>query len=577
MTVWLANVLEQLVDFSLILNMSIAASWVVLAVIVLRFLLRKIPKWIHVALWGIVAVRLVFPFSIESAFSLIPSAQTVPQEILKYEGAQLEDSAHLDVITNPIFSSEVSVELGQTVDRVQVELVNMTSIWFLGIAIMILYTIISYWNLHRKVETAVLYKDNIFQSEYVSSPFVLGVIKPKIYLPFHMNEQDMQHVIAHEKAHMKRKDHWWKPFGFMLLTIHWFNPLMWVAYVLFCRDMELACDEKVVKEWNAEQRADYSQALLICSVNRHRIAACPLAFGEIGVKDRVKSVLHYKKPAFWVGTVGIVISIIFAACFLTNPMDASESIINKVLKLDGEYEVNQIFDQKVTLSIPVSKLPEQVFSEEGFVFDKEGVIAYQDATTTIYLKEVKYANEGKDKVYFCFDFVFGLSKREGIFFYPYIARNSGLTNAVTIDDGILRAENGIYEHAVALRGQGQDNQIWFYVSTEALGQAEGTISFDICLNRIRYSSAHVVETIQGEYITYDRMSDGTWRADGHTYKYRLELSGRTPNAVKDSTFVYLSNIEDITFEQAWRAAGLSSSLEDYFDVEEAVLVEWKVE
>lgn len=581
MTVWLANVLEQLVDFSLILNMSIAASWVVLAVIVLRFLLRKIPKWIHVALWGIVAVRLVFPFSIESAFSLIPSAQTVPQEILKYEGAQLEDSAHLEVITNPIFSSEVSVELGQTIDHVQVQLVNMTSIWLLGIAIMILYTIISYWNLHRKIETAVLYKDNIFQSEYVGSPFVLGVIKPKIYLPFHMNEQDMQHVIAHEQAHMKRKDHWWKPFGFMLLTIHWFNPLMWVAYVLFCRDMELACDEKVVKEWNAEQRADYSQALLTCSVNRHRIAACPLAFGEIGVKDRVKSVLHYKKPAFWMVLLAIAVSIVFAACFLTNPVDGSDRILDKIWHQDGRYEIVEQHNQEVTLTLPVSKLPEQIFTEEGVSFGEKELIAYQDENTTIYLKKAQYSNEGEDNLYFCFDFAFDLPQEQGSFFYPHVILGENSSSyGVNALDGILRADNAIFEDAVNIRGQDYDHQIWFYVSTEALRQAEGTIQFDIVLNRIRYALdpvVHVVDTIKGNLLTYNKMSDGTWQADGHTYKYRLEITGRGHNAIADSTLVYLSNIENITFEQALKAAGLSSNIHDYFDPEDAVCVEWRVE
>lgn len=573
--VWFTELMERIVDFSNVLNVSIVAAWMVLAVIILRFFLKKMPKWISVVLWGMVAVRLLLPFSIESVFSLIPSAQTVPQELTKYEGTDLEDIAHLEVISNPNLSGGVSVQLGHTVDRLQVELVHMTFIWLLGISVMVLYTLISYWKLYRKIDTAVLYKKNIFQSEYVDSPFVLGIIQPKIYLPFHLEKQDMEHVIAHELAHIKRKDHIWKPFGFLLLTIHWFNPLMWVAYILLCKDIELACDEKVIKELNAEQRANYSEALLNFSVKQHGIAACPLAFGEVGVKDRVKSVLNYKKPAFGIAIAGIVISTIFAVCFLTNPMDTNEYIINAILKQDGEYEVVQIFDQTVTLSIPVSKLPEQIFSEEGFDFYKKDVIAYEDSMTTIYLKEAKYANEGKEQLYFCFDFAFDLSKKDGKFFYPYIAKESGLTNATAIGDGILRADNGMYENAVGIRGQGPDRQIWFYVSTEALRQAEGTISFDIYLNKIKYSSASVIETIQGDRVTYYKISDGTWETDGHTYKYRLELSGRPPKAIKDVTFVYLSNIENITYEQAWKAAGLSSNTDDYFDVEEAVLVEWR--
>ena len=320
MSQWLANNMEQVLDFSNILNASIAASWMVLAVVVLRFLLKKAPRWTHVALWGLVAVRLLLPFSIESAFSLIPSVETVPQEILRVEGTQLQQPAHFDVVSNPIFSGGASVEVGQTIDRVQVQMVNLSFIWLAGITVLLIYTAISYWRLRRKVSEAVLLRDNIYQGENVGSPFVLGIIKPKVYLSYNMNEQDLSHVVAHEWAHIRRKDHWWKPLGFLLLTIHWFNPVMWLAYVLLCRDIELACDEKVIKELGNEQRADYTQALVACSVNRRMIAACPLAFGEVGVKERVKSVMNYKKPAFWIVVVAVITCAVVAVCFLTNPV-----------------------------------------------------------------------------------------------------------------------------------------------------------------------------------------------------------------------------------------------------------------
>ena len=310
--------------FLKIVNMSISACWIVLAIILLRVVLKKAPKWINCVLWGIAGLRLVMPFSFESIFSLIPSTQTLPQEVLRYEGTQLHEPAYLDVISNPLFSDGISIELGQTVDRVQLRMVNMTFVWLIGIAVLVLYTIISYWRLSRKVNTAVLYRDNIFQSENVSSPFVLGIIKPKIYLPFNMNGQDMEHVIAHEQAHIRRKDYLWKPLGFLILTLHWFNPMVWLGYILLCRDIELACDEKVVKELNSEQRADYSEALLTCSVNRRMIAACPLAFGEVGVKDRIKSVLNYKKPAFWIIIAAVIASIAVALCFLTNPVKPTD-------------------------------------------------------------------------------------------------------------------------------------------------------------------------------------------------------------------------------------------------------------
>lgn len=325
MTEWLANAAESFLSFSDVLNASISASWMVLAVILFRLVFKNAPKWSRVLLWGLVAVRLLLPFSIESELSLVPSAETVPQEVMRYEGTQLDEPAHIDVIKNPAFSDDISIELGETAEHMQISIINMTFVWLSGIAVLLLYTIISYLSLRHKVNTAVLYKDNIFQSENVGSPFVLGIIKPRIYLPFKIDIQDLEHVVAHEQAHIKRKDHWWKPLGFVLLSIHWFNPVMWLAYILLCRDIELACDEKVIKELNNEQRADYTQALVSCSVNRRMIAACPLAFGEIGVKERVKSVLNYKKPAFWMILMAMIACVVVAICFLTDPVNENNS------------------------------------------------------------------------------------------------------------------------------------------------------------------------------------------------------------------------------------------------------------
>ena len=306
--------------FLTIVNMSISASWIVLAVLLLRLVLKKAPKWITVLLWGIVAIRLIFPFSIESALSLIPSAETISPQILVEEPEINTGISFLNSTINPIIQeSTVTLEPEKSVNTMKL-LVQVSSIvWVVGLSGMLVYTAISYWRVKRKIGTAVLLRDNIFQSENVVSPFVLGIIKPKIYLPFQINGQDMTHVIAHENAHIRRKDHLWKPFGFLLLSIHWFNPLMWLGYILLCRDIELACDEKVIKEMDTEQKADYSQALLSCSVNRRMIAACPLAFGEVSVKNRIKSVLNYKKPAYWIIIVAIVISLVVGVCFLTNP------------------------------------------------------------------------------------------------------------------------------------------------------------------------------------------------------------------------------------------------------------------
>ena len=306
--------------FLKIINMSISASWLILAVLILRLVLKKAPKWVNVLLWGIVAVRLICPFSFESALSLIPSAETFPEKVISGPSFDIQtgispvDNRINDYLGDRYFEGvTVPANNGNNIMTI------LTIVWIIGILLLVAYTIISYRRLHREIDTAVHYKDNIFQSENVSSPFVLGIINPRIYLPFSMNEQDMEHVVAHEQAHIRRKDHWWKPLGFLLLTIHWFNPLMWLAYVLLCRDIELACDEKVIKGLGNEQRADYTQALVACSVNRRMIAACPLAFGEVGVKERVKSVMNYKKPAFWVIIIAVIVCVGVAVCFLTNP------------------------------------------------------------------------------------------------------------------------------------------------------------------------------------------------------------------------------------------------------------------
>lgn len=306
--------------FLKIINMSISASWLVLAVLLLRLVLKKAPKWVNVLLWGIVAVRLLCPFSFESALSLIPSAETIPMNIEMVATPAIDSGiSAINSVINPVISASFTPNPAASANPLQIWIPLASVLWAAGIAVMLLYTAISYWHLHRKVDTAVRCKDNIFQSEYVSSPFVLGIIKPRIYLPFKLDGQDLEHVVAHEQAHLRRKDHWWKPLGFLLLTIHWFNPLMWLAYVFLCRDIELACDEKVIKELDNEQRADYTQALVACSVNRRMIAACPLAFGEVGVKARVKSVMNYKKPAFWIIVLAVIACVVVAVFFLTDP------------------------------------------------------------------------------------------------------------------------------------------------------------------------------------------------------------------------------------------------------------------
>ncbi len=314
--------------FLKLVNLSISASWLILAVLVLRVVLKKAPKWVMPLLWGVVALRLVCLFSIESALSLIPSAETIPSEIVtETREPVLYEQATLDIVTNPTLPSAAEVPVGVSRQQAQVDFNIYSVLWLAGMAALLVHALVSAGKLKRKLATAILLRDNIYESEFVDSPFVFGVVKPNIYLPMHMDEGTAAYVIAHERAHLARRDHWWKVLGYLVLALHWFNPLVWVAYILFCRDIELACDEKVVKGLDGAARADYSQALLSCAAPKRAVAACPLAFGEGNIKTRVKSELHYKKPAFWVAAAAVLAVVIVAVCFLTNPRSERGSLV----------------------------------------------------------------------------------------------------------------------------------------------------------------------------------------------------------------------------------------------------------
>ena len=305
-------------------NRSIAAGWAILAVCLLRLPLRRVPRWIPVLLWGIVAVRLVCPLTPESVLSLIPSAETVSPGILTgavpplQSGFPLLDTAAAYAVSGTLSPGPASAPL-------QTGMAAAAAIWLIGAAALLLYAAVSTLRLKQKVRTAVRLRDNLFQSEQVTSPFVLGLFRPRIYVPFGMEEATLRHVTVHEQAHIRRRDPLWKFLGFLLLAAYWFQPLLWLAYALFGRDLELACDERAVRGMTAAQRAEYSEALLSCSIRRHRIAACPLAFGESGVKRRVQSVLRYKKPALWVLLAALAVSAAAAVCLLTDPIRKADT------------------------------------------------------------------------------------------------------------------------------------------------------------------------------------------------------------------------------------------------------------
>ncbi len=317
---FLSEIFFSDIVFIKMLNMSISATWIVLAVLILRIALKKSPGYIKVLLWGIVAVRLVCPFSLESIFSLIPSAETIPEKIVFEQTPHINSGVPIiNNVVNQIIANSNPINDTASINPLQITFAILTAIWLLGITIMVLYTVISCLSLKLRLRQAVLYDDGIYVSDKIGSPFVFGVIKPKIYLPSGIEEREASHIIAHEMAHLRRLDHLWKPIGFLLLSVYWFNPAMWIAYILLCRDIELACDEKVIKELGENEKADYSETLLRCSVNRKIISACPLAFGEVGIKKRVKNVLNYKKPAAWIITLSVALCVVLAVCFLTNP------------------------------------------------------------------------------------------------------------------------------------------------------------------------------------------------------------------------------------------------------------------
>lgn len=341
-----------------VVGMSVSAGVIVLAVLLLRLPLKKAPKWITVLLWSIAAFRLVCPVTVESAVGLIPSfagtlqvGDALDAGIISNAG-DISDDGNSGIdngVNNVIIDSELDFDNNNSgyeaisnekyigADDVIKFLANgiFSVVWLAGIAVLFVYTAVGYIRIKNRTATAVLLRDNIFQSENVASPFVFGIIKPRIYLPFNMSEGDMENVIAHEEAHIKRKDYIVKPLGFLLLAVHWFNPVIWLGYEVFCKDIELACDEKVVKDYTAKQRADYSQTLLFCSVNRKMPAACPLTFGEVGVKTRVKSVLNYKKLGFWVSIAAIIVIVAAAVCFLTSPKTSAN---------EGDYSVAAVYE-----------------------------------------------------------------------------------------------------------------------------------------------------------------------------------------------------------------------------------------
>ena len=311
--------------FLKLLNMSITAGWLIVAVLCIRLIFRKIPKWVNCFLWGAVAIRLLCPFSFESQLCILPGTEPVKSStVVEGEVQEFIPSieSHITIVDNtinPALTKAFAYNESDSAAPLQIITHIAGVVWVCGMVLLIICAAGSMIKLHKLVREAVCLRDNIYICDDVKSPFILGILRPRVYLSSSLGEKEMDYILAHESAHLKRKDHWWKMLGYLLLCIYWFHPLCWAAYAMFCKDIELACDEKLAKNMTLCEKKEYSEVLLSCTRQRRMVMVCPLAFGEVGVKERVKSILNYKKPALWILVAAVALCMILAVCFLTNP------------------------------------------------------------------------------------------------------------------------------------------------------------------------------------------------------------------------------------------------------------------
>lgn len=366
-----------------VFNRSLAAGWLILAVIVVRLLLKKAPRRLSCVLWAVVAVRLLCPFFPASSFSLIPSRETISAEVVRFAPAPAIDSGipALNEALNPMIGERFAPAPGTSVNPLYIWTAVAGIVWLVGVAVMAGYALLGSLRMRSVVREAVPLEsgaalpDNVWLCDAVRSPFILGIVRPKIYLPSGITREQMLCILAHEQAHVERLDHCLKPFGWLLLSVYWFHPLVWIAYMLFCRDLELACDEKVVGGMDLDGRKAYSHALLACSLQRKMIFSYPLAFGEIGVRERVKGILHYRKPAGWLAAVAVLACAAVAVCFLTDPKEKADD--SKIRYLDQWYSRSDLSAETIAWlewynglsaeeQLAVSSVPHDLYDQAGY-------------------------------------------------------------------------------------------------------------------------------------------------------------------------------------------------------------------
>ena len=464
--------------FLKLLNLSISASWLVLAVLVLRLVSKRSPKWMNVLLWGIVALRLVLPFSIASALSLIPSAETVSPAAVQFAPAPTITSgvSIIDNAVNPSLSEHFAAAPTASVNPLYVWTEIAGWVWLIGLGAMLLYALVSYLRLRRRVSVSLPIQDHIYLCDAISSPFILGVVKPRIYLPSGLDEVQRQNVLAHEQAHLARRDHWWKPLGFALLAVYWFNPVLWLAYALLCRDIELACDERVIRTMDESAVKTYSTVLLACSMPRKAAITCPLAFGEVGVKERVKNALHYKKPAFWVVAASVAVCVVVAVCFLTDPE-------HETMKWAKNLRVDDVVRVELTIMPQVADKQYKDFNADEIaeavaLINKSGgryVRSMEPLTggsTELYVTTtdgVRHTVVNNGNVYLCID---GDAYRNFYVTWPYTEGDSPLPDSFQVGDTQATDANRFYvdDWSICIVGQWLRNagtRIWWSDSSDA--------------------------------------------------------------------------------------------------------------
>ena len=464
--------------FLKLLNLSISASWLVLAVLVLRLVSKRSPKWMNVLLWGIVALRLVLPFSIESALSLIPSAETVSPAAVQFDPAPTITSgvSVIDNAVNPSLSEHFAAAPTASVNPLYVWTEIAGWVWLIGLGAMLLYALVSYLRLRRRVSVSLPIQDHIYLCDAISSPFILGVVKPRIYLPSGLDEVQRQNVLAHEQAHLARRDHWWKPLGFALLAVYWFNPVLWLAYTLLCRDIELACDERVIRTMDESAVKTYSTMLLACSMPRKAAITCPLAFGEVGVKERVRNALHYKKPAFWVVAASVAVCVVVAVCFLTDPE-------HETMKWAKNLRVDDVVRVELTIMPQVADKQYKDFNADEIaeavaLINKSGgryVRSMEPLTggsTELYVTTtdgVRHTVVNNGNVYLCID---GDAYRNFYVTWPYTEGDSPLPDSFQVGDTQATDANRFYvdDWSICIVGQWLRNagtRIWWSDSSDA--------------------------------------------------------------------------------------------------------------